>query len=66
VLFDLLKSIPNDGTFDQDASVQRSKEKAEKSQCAYSFDLSSATDRLPIIFQSAILDRILPVKVGNS
>jgi len=65
-LFDLLKSIPNDGTFDQDASVQRSKEKAEKSQCAYSFDLSSATDRLPIIFQSAILDRILPVKVGNS
>jgi len=65
-LFDLLKSIPNDGTFDQDASVQRSKEKAEKSQCAYSFDLSSATDRLPIIFQSAILDRILPIKVGNS
>nr|UPW42072.1 MAG: putative RNA dependent RNA polymerase [Yunnan mito-like virus 45] len=65
-LFDLLKSIPNDGTFNQDASVQRSKEKAEKSQCAYSFDLSSATDRLPIIYQSAILDRILPIKVGNS
>jgi len=57
--------IPNDGTFDQDASVQRSIEKATVSGCAYSFDLSSATDRLPIIYQSALLDRLLPVKIGN-
>lgn len=64
-LFRLLRMIPNDGTFDQDASVKRCKEKSLKSGCAYSFDLSAATDRLPIIFQSAILDRILPVKVGN-
>jgi hypothetical protein len=64
-LFSLLRKIPNDGTFDQDASVRRSSEKAKISGCAYSFDLSSATDRLPIIYQSALLDRILPVKVGN-
>jgi hypothetical protein len=64
-LFALLRLIPNDGTFNQDASVRRSSEKASVAGCAYSFDLSSATDRLPIIYQSAILDRILPVKVGN-
>jgi len=64
-LFDLLRTIPNDGTFNQDESVSRSMEKSSKSGCAYSFDLSSATDRLPIIYQSAILDRILPVKIGN-
>jgi len=64
-LFALLRVIPNDGTFNQDASVRRSSEKAKVSGCAYSFDLSSATDRLPIIYQSALLDRILPVKVGN-
>lgn len=65
-LFRLLRLIPNDGTFDQDESVRRSAKKAEISGCAYSFDLSAATDRLPIIFQSALLDRILPVKVGNN
>jgi len=64
-LFALLRLIPNDGTFNQDESVRRSSEKAAISGCAYSFDLSSATDRLPIIYQSAILDRILPKKVGN-
>jgi hypothetical protein len=64
-LFALLRQIPNDGTFNQDASVKRSGEKASISKCAYSFDLSSATDRLPIALQSAILDRLLPVKVGN-
>lgn len=64
-LFRLLRMIPNDGTFDQDESVRRCKEKSLLAGCAYSFDLSAATDRLPIIFQSAILDRILPLKIGN-
>jgi len=46
-LFKLLKGIPNDGTFDQNASVKRSTQKAKSSGCAYSFDLTAATDRLP-------------------
>jgi hypothetical protein len=46
-LFALLRKIPNDGTFDQEASIKRSQDKAIKANCAYSFDLSSATDRLP-------------------
>lgn len=64
-LFRLLRLIPNDGTFDQDESVRRSVKKSLSTGCAYSFDLSAATDRLPIIFQSAIIDRVLPLKVGN-
>jgi hypothetical protein len=64
-LFSLLRAIPNDGTFDQDESVKRSIQKSKESGYAYSFDLSAATDRLPIAFQSAILDRILPIKIGN-
>jgi hypothetical protein len=46
-LFALLRKIPNDGTFDQEASIKRSQAKAIKAKCAYSFDLSAATDRLP-------------------
>lgn len=55
MLFDLLKSIPNDGTFDQDASVARSQRKAVDSNCAYSFDLTAATDRLPAKLTAAII-----------
>lgn len=65
-LFNLIKLIPNDGTFDQDASVKRSTSKSMSSGKAYSFDLSSATDRLPIIIQSYILDMILPLKIGKA
>lgn len=65
-LFDLLKKIPNDGTFDQDASVQRSMEKALKSNCAFSFDLSAATDRLPAKLSAAILSKILQIPVGDA
>jgi len=64
-LFQLLKLIPNDGTFNQDASVTRSMEKSIKGGCAYSFDLSAATDRLPIKIQIAILNRILGSNLGS-
>jgi hypothetical protein len=57
-LFNLLKIIPNDGTLDQDLSVNRSKEKSLKAGKAFSFDLTAATDRLPVSIQSLILDRI--------
>jgi len=55
MLFDLLKAIPNDGTFDQDASVIRSQVKATASNCAYSFDLTAATDRLPAKLTAQII-----------
>jgi len=64
-IFSFLKRLPNDGTFDQEASFKRCLEKAVKYNCAYSVDLSSATDRLPILLQSNILDKLFNVKVGK-
>jgi len=55
-LFKLLRSLPNDGTFDQESSFRRAQEKATASGKAFSVDLSSATDRLPISIQADILD----------
>jgi len=61
-LFDVLRSIPNDGTFDQDASVRRSMTKATKAGLAYSFDLTAATDRLPARLSAEILNSIFDNK----
>jgi len=52
-LFDILSNIPTDGTFDQLKPVQKLMEKGHKE--FYSFDLSAATDRLPIDLQVQIL-----------
>jgi len=54
-LFELLRVLPNDGTFDQEASFARAQEKAKIAGCSYGYDLSSATDRLPMSLQQAIL-----------
>jgi len=64
-LFAFLKGLPNDGTFDQDASFARALEKAQVNNCGYSVDLSSATDRLPIDLQVGILDFMSGLPIGN-
>lgn len=64
-LFRLLEGLPNDGTFDQDASFARALEKAVLYNCAYSVDLSSATDRLPIDLQVRIIDIIYGSALGK-
>jgi hypothetical protein len=56
-----LKKIPNDGTFDQSASVKRSTDKMAKYGQAFSFDLSSATDRLPWTLTAAVFDNLFGV-----
>lgn len=58
-LFSILRKIPNDGTFNQEASVARCQEKAMKNSCAYSYDLTAATDRLPVILSQVILGSII-------
>lgn len=60
MLFKFLKSLPNDGTFDQNASVKRCMVKSAVTGCSFGYDLSAATDRLPIDLQVAILDCIVP------
>lgn len=57
-MFSVLKAMPNDGTFDQEASIKRSQEKSVLSGKAYSFDLSAATDRLPVQLTRKIFSKI--------
>jgi hypothetical protein len=60
-IFNFLKRLPMDGTHDQmkcyDDLLSRTDLK-EKNQILYGFDLSAATDRLPIEAQQQILDLI--------
>lgn len=65
-MFSVLRAIPNDGTFDQDSSVRRSQNKALESGKAYSFDLSAATDRLPVDLTVKILSKIFSDDFGSS
>lgn len=60
MLFSFLKSLPNDGTFDQHASEMRAREKAAKAGYSRGFDLTAATDRLPLALQSALLNKLVP------
>jgi len=64
MLTDFLKSLPNDGTKDQIASWKRA---AKKPLCGRSFgyDLSAATDRLPISIQIALLTPIIGERAAN-
>jgi len=59
-LFDLLRQIPQDGTFDQLKPIERLLAKASlKGVPMYSFDLSAATDRLPLRLQKTLLSPFL-------
>jgi len=49
---------------DQDASFQRCTEKATKFNCCYGYDLSAATDRLPIDVQVSILATLIGEKAA--
>jgi hypothetical protein len=59
VMFALLRLIPNDGTFDQEGSIKRSQSKAIEANCAFSFDLTAATDRLPVILTALLIESIV-------
>jgi hypothetical protein len=60
MLFAFLKGLPNDGTFDQHASEMRARSKAINAGRSYGYDLTAATDRLPIEIQSALLNLVEP------
>jgi hypothetical protein len=63
--FSFLKSLPNDGTFDQWSSVHRAVSKAKAYGKCFGYDLSAATDRLPISLQSHILNIIFKDDFGT-
>lgn len=60
-IFELLAQIPQDGTFDQLKPVESMiKRKLALGQTGlWSFDLSAATDRLPIVLQKVLLSPFL-------
>jgi len=60
-IFRLLKKIDSDGTFDQTRKLFELTKIGKKFHC---FDLSAATDRLPIDIQRDILN-ILKPDLGN-
>nr|UIW13832.1 MAG: RNA-dependent RNA polymerase [Rhizoctonia solani mitovirus 60] len=62
-MFSLLRLIPNDGTFDQEASIRRSQDKAIAAKCAFSFDLTAATDRLPVILTAFIFSTVVGIRM---
>jgi hypothetical protein len=64
-LFSILKKVPNDGTFDQGASFQRAIEKSSASGHCFGYDLSSATDRLPIDLQVGILEGLIGAELSS-
>lgn len=66
MLFAFLKSLPNDGTFNQGASVQRCMEKALAAGRSFGYDLSAATDRLPIDLQVSILSSLISVEFAEN
>lgn len=57
-MFALLRLIPNDGTFDQEESVRRGMAKSLKAGKAFSFDLTAATDRLPVSLTAILIELI--------
>jgi hypothetical protein len=54
-IFRVLKTLPQDGTFDQSKPINRLLATVEASQKLYGFDLSAATDRIPVQLQKDIL-----------
>jgi len=62
-IFSILERIPQDGTFDQRAPLENLNSLGLKTY--FSYDLSSATDRLPLALQQALLGAILGQKVAS-
>jgi len=60
-LFRLLKMIPMDGTHNQTEPLDQLIKNASKGIVFHSFDLSAATDRLPLEVQIQILDCLSPM-----
>lgn len=65
-LFSFLKSLPNDGTFDQHASILRCMDKVKITGKSFGYDLSAATDRLPIQLQVSVLSSLFGADYANA
>jgi hypothetical protein len=65
-IFNFLRKIPEDATHDQDLILSTFVERIRDSKIlkVYSFDLTAATDRIPVSAQALILDTMLDKAYG--
>jgi hypothetical protein len=59
IIGEFLKGLPNDGTFNQTRSYERARLKSIAFGCSFGFDLSAATDRLPIALQVPLVAALI-------
>lgn len=59
-IFGILKRIPQDGTYDQDKAFQKGIRLIRMTHYAASYDLSAATDRLPVLLQAFLINLLIP------
>lgn len=64
-LFEILRLIPQDGTFDQERPLAHLGELGKTGRKLYSFDLSAATDRLPVKLQAVLMSSLLGAHAAN-
>lgn len=59
-IFSILRRIKEDATFDQEKGIENVRHALDlkTDKAVYSFDLSAATDRLPLELQKLLLDYI--------
>jgi hypothetical protein len=58
-LMDILKALPSDATWNQDAGGDLVRKWSAEGRRMWSFDLSNATDRFPVHLQASMLDFLL-------
>jgi hypothetical protein len=65
-IFSILEEIPQDGTFDQLKPVKRLLKKVSNDTTIYSYDLSAATDRIPVVIQELLLAQVFGESFAKS
>nr|UJQ92613.1 MAG: putative RNA-dependent RNA polymerase [Mitoviridae sp.] len=64
-IFEILRLIPQDGTFDQERPLKHLSALGMKGRKLNSFDLSAATDRLPVKIQATLLSSLIGAHLAN-
>jgi hypothetical protein len=65
ILFKVCSVLPTDSLFDQNLAFERCLKLSKEMGCSYGYDLSAATDRLPIWNQSHLLDELFQSNIGS-
>jgi len=65
-VFEILRLIPQDGTFDQERPLAHLGVLGKTGRKLHSFDLSAATDRLPVKIQATLLSSLIGAHAANT